>query len=90
MEVSLEEFKGCGGVGMANMGWDAGLGKGYVAGLNFHLSARVYRVITDSYHGAKLSLFYKASMGTFALVSNVGLLALLWSVSPFGGVLPLE
>ncbi|KAL6180717.1 hypothetical protein ACLB2K_047377 [Fragaria x ananassa] len=37
-----------------------------------------------------LSLFYKASMGTVALVSNVGLFALLWSVSAFGGVLPLE
>ncbi|KAL6195432.1 hypothetical protein ACLB2K_031051 [Fragaria x ananassa] len=33
---------------------------------------------------------WRASMGTFALVFNVGLLSLLWSVSPFGGVLPLE
>ncbi|KAL6189620.1 hypothetical protein ACLB2K_041006 [Fragaria x ananassa] len=38
---------------------------------------------------ATLSLFYKVSMGTFALVSNVGLLALLWSISPSRGVLPL-
>ena len=38
----------------------------------------------------RLSLFYGSSLGTFALVSNVGLLAIIWSVSPFGGVLPLE
>ena len=38
----------------------------------------------------RLSLFYGPSMGTFALFSNVGLLAILWSVYPFGGVLPLE
>ncbi|KAL6202403.1 hypothetical protein ACLB2K_026111 [Fragaria x ananassa] len=30
------------------------------------------------------------SLGTFAIVSNVGLIAILWSVSRFGGVLPLE
>ena len=38
----------------------------------------------------RLRLFYRPSMGTFALFSNVGLLAILWSVYPFGGVLPLE
>ena len=37
-----------------------------------------------------LRLFFRLSLCTFALVSNVGLFALLWSVSPFGGVLPLE
>ena len=37
-----------------------------------------------------LSLFYRPSLGTLALVSNVGLLASLCGVSPFGGVLPLE
>ncbi|KAL6208759.1 hypothetical protein ACLB2K_019704 [Fragaria x ananassa] len=38
----------------------------------------------------RLSLFYRLSLCTFALISNVRLLALLWSVSPFGSVLPLE
>ena len=37
-----------------------------------------------------LSLFYKAKLVYLELVSNVGLFALLWSASSFGGVLPLE
>ena len=37
-----------------------------------------------------LSLFYRPSLGTLALVSNVGLLASLCGVFPFGGVLSLE
>ena len=52
MEVPLEDFKGCGGVGMVNGGWAAGLGKGCVAGLRFHLSVRVHGVIND-HHGVE-------------------------------------
>ena len=37
-----------------------------------------------------LSLFYRPSLGTLALVSDVGLLVSLCSVSLFGDVLPLE
>ncbi|KAL6211116.1 hypothetical protein ACLB2K_016344 [Fragaria x ananassa] len=43
MKISLENFKGCGGVGMANGGCIAGLGKGCVTGLEkffIYLSAR--------------------------------------------------
>ena len=56
MEVPLEDFKGCGGVGMANGGCIAGLGKGCVAGLEkflLCLSVRVRRVINDFHHGAE-------------------------------------
>ena len=43
----------------------------------------------STFYGS-LCLFYRPRLGTLALVSNVGLLASLCGVSPFGGVLPLE
>ncbi|KAL6191462.1 hypothetical protein ACLB2K_037852 [Fragaria x ananassa] len=39
---------------------------------------------------SNLLLDLKAKLVYLELVSDVGLFALLWSVSPFGGVLPLE
>ncbi|KAL6219698.1 hypothetical protein ACLB2K_007457 [Fragaria x ananassa] len=53
MEVPLEDFKGCGRVGMVNGGWAAGLGKGCIAELRFHLSVKVHGVINDLHHGAE-------------------------------------